>query len=193
MSTSLYATNILLIGDSLSTGYGLPPKMSWVELLTIKLAAEYPNYQLINASTAGNTTREGSDQLPSLLQKNKPALVIIELGGNDGLRGLPIASSKYYLNKMMLLAQAENCEILLIGVRLPPNYGAKYLQLFEDMYVTLAQQYQAYFIPRMLTGVAESDMLQADGIHPTQEAQPIIMQTVWRTLVPILSAETKSK
>lgn len=178
---------LLVLGDSLSAAYGIPADQGWVRLLQRRLSdAGYP-HRVINASISGDTTRGGLSRLPAALQKHEPQVVILELGGNDGLRGFGPALTQEHLRKMIDLARAAGARVLLLGVRLPANYGSAYADKFHQVYLDLAQQEQVALVPFFLEGVAETRaMMQADGIHPTAEAQPRILENVWPALVPLL-------
>jgi len=171
---------ILVIGDSLSSGHGIDPDKSWVSLLRHRLKQKSFTYQLVNASISGDTTYNGLRRLPPLLMEYQPAYVIIELGGNDGLRGLSVAAMKQNLSEMINLSLQYQARVLLTGIMIPPNYGKKYTQAFYDVYLTLSRQYQIPLIPFLLDQVGgNSDLMQKDGIHPTQEAQTIILENAW--------------
>lgn len=171
---------ILVIGDSLSSGHGIDPDKSWVSLLRHRLKQKSFPYQLVNASISGDTTYNGLRRLPPLLSEYQPAYVIIELGGNDGLRGLSLATMKKNLSEMIDLSQQHQARVLLTGIRIPPNYGKKYTQAFYDIYLTLSRQYRIPLIPFLLDQIGgKSNLMQNDGIHPTQEAQVIILENAW--------------
>jgi acyl-CoA thioesterase-1 len=179
---------ILVIGDSLSAAYGLQQDKSWVSLVGQRLMEKSFHYQLINASISGDTTGNGLYRIQSLLQRYQPEIVIIELGGNDGLRGLSINSIKQNLSGMISLTQQANADVILAGIKIPPNYGKRYTQAFYDIYIELAKEYQIPLIPFLLDSVGvHTELMQADGLHPTEEAQPIIMENVWPYLVTKLN------
>ena len=180
--------NILILGDSLSAGYGIKQEQSWVYLLQQKLAQNYPHYQIHNESISGDTTANGLNRLPGGLQQYQPKLVIIELGANDGLRGLPLNYIKKNLQKIIQLCLQEQAKILLVGMRIPPNYGKKYTQAFAALYPQLSEQYQLAQIPFMLEGVAGNPkLIQSDGLHPNAEAQALILENIWKGLSPLLN------
>jgi acyl-CoA thioesterase-1 len=177
---------ILVMGDSLSAAYNIDPAQGWVVLLEAKLKAEGYDYTVVNASVSGETTSGGLTRLPAALA-NKPGIVILELGANDGLRGLPIQVMHDDLAKMIGLSQAAGAKLLLVGMLLPPNYGAPYTKAFAATYTDLARQYKLPWVPFLLAGVAEHrDLLQADGMHPLAIAEPKVLGNVWPYLKPLL-------
>ncbi|WP_419419795.1 arylesterase [Legionella sp. D16C41] len=185
--TPLYAKTILVLGDSLSAGYGLEDNKSWVNLLNDRLKKESLPYQVVNYSTSGDTTSNGLSKLPKALSKYKPDIVIIELGANDGLRGLSIADLKNNLKQLIIESQQQSAHVLLLATLLPPNYGTAYLNQFKQVYADLAKQYQVRLIPMFLEGVAGNPAwMQADGLHPNQNAQIKILNNVWPTLQQML-------
>jgi acyl-CoA thioesterase-1 len=187
------APQILIVGDSLSAGYGMKTEESWVALLRQRLKEKSFSYQIINASISGNTTGNGLLQLKSLLKKYQPEIVLIELGGNDGLRGLSLTSIKDNLRKMIELAQSNNARVILAGIRLPPNYGLKYTQAFYEIFLQLAKHSQVDLIPFFLEGVGDNrNLMQADGIHPTAQAQPIILDVTWPYIEALLNKKETS-
>lgn len=177
---------ILVLGDSLSAGYGIELKQGWVSLMADKLEENYP-YQVINASVSGETSGGGLARLPALLAEHQPVIVILELGGNDGLRGHPINVMRQNLEKIIAASQAANTQVLLLGMHIPPNYGARYTRTFHQAYIDLAKKYQLSFVPFFLDQVANNAaLMQSDGIHPTAEAQGTMLDHVWPTLEPLL-------
>ncbi|MFP3873419.1 MAG: arylesterase [Thiohalophilus sp.] len=181
--------NILVLGDSLSGAYGIDREQGWVALLQRKLASQGYDYTVINASVSGDTTRTGLSRIDSALQNHQPEIVIIALGGNDGLRGLPLSEIKTSLANIIEQSQEQHARVLLAGVRLPPNYGAAYNTRFAALYEELAKEYDIPLVPRILDQVADdAALMQNDGIHPTAEAQPRIMHNVWEKLVPLLES-----
>ncbi|MGI9291715.1 MAG: arylesterase [Gammaproteobacteria bacterium] len=179
--------SILILGDSLSAGFGLDIEESWVSLLQTRLDKEGYGYKVVNASISGDTTGNGLRRLPRALQIHQPEIVIIELGGNDGLRGISIDIMRNNLEEMINLVQEGQAEIVLAGMLIPPNYGADYTQSFADVYPELAKKYGLALIPFFMEGVAlEANMMQPDGIHPNKKAQPVLMETVWVSLKPEL-------
>lgn len=178
---------ILVVGDSLSAGYGLSSGEGWVDLLTKKLAREKIAAQVINASISGDTTAGGLARLPALLVKHKPTLVVIELGGNDGLRGSPVAAAKANLMKMAELAKASGAKVLVVGMRMPPNFGPSYTTQFEAMYAEVAKAVGGGLVPFFLDRIGtDLSKFQADKIHPTAAAQPELLDTVWPALAKLL-------
>ncbi|MBS0312668.1 MAG: arylesterase [Burkholderiales bacterium] len=181
------ASRILVVGDSLSAGYGLTQGEGWVDLLTQKLGRERPGTTVINASISGDTTAGGLARLPALLEKHRPDIVIIELGGNDGLRGAPVATTRANLRRMIELAKAAPARVLLLGMRMPPNFGPTYTAQFEAMYAELARAQGAALVPFFLERIAtDLGKFQPDRIHPTAAAQPELVATVWPALMKLL-------
>lgn len=177
---------ILVLGDSLSAGYGIELKHSWVSLLAERIAGHYP-YQVINASVSGETSGGGLARLPALLKEHEPALVILELGGNDGLRGHPLNVMQQQLESIIKQSQSTGARVLLLGMQIPPNYGQRYAERFHQVYTQLAKQYDLAYVPFFLEGVATNrDLMQRDGIHPTAEAQTTMLDNVWVGLEPLL-------
>ncbi len=180
---------LLMVGDSLGAAYGLDPAQGWVALLDKRLAASGHPHRVVNASISGDTTAGGLRRLPALLDTHRPAVVLIELGGNDGLRGLPLATIRTNLAEMVRLARTVAPTVVLVGVRMPPNYGPRYADGFAAVYREVAAEGGATLVPALLAGVGERyDLMQPDGIHPTAEAQPLIVDNVWSALVPLLGA-----
>lgn len=180
-------TTILILGDSVSAGYGLETQQGWVALLQARLRSQGYGYRVINASVSGETTTGGLSRLPRALEIHQPKIVIIELGGNDGLRGLPLGTSRNNLERMIQLSRASGAQVLLLGMKIPPNYGPRYAEGFEQLFRDLASRYQLAFEPFFLEKIAlEPDMMQADGLHPTAKAQPIMLDSVWPVLEPLL-------
>ena len=180
---------ILIVGDSLSAGYGLAIHENWPSLLQDRLEeAGYP-HRVVNASISGDTTSGGLARLPRALERNSPEVVIIGLGGNDGLRAIPIPEIRRNLARMIQISRAEGAEVLLAGVHIPPNYGPAYTEAFHGVYHELAQEYGAGLVPFILEGVAlNAALMQEDGLHPTAEAQPLIVDNVWPELVSMLES-----
>ncbi|MFT5211573.1 MAG: acyl-CoA thioesterase-1 [Flavobacterium sp.] len=178
---------IVVFGDSVSAGYGIQPENGWVNLLNQRLTEEFPQYNAVNASVSGETTGGGLVRLPKTLGIHKPNILILELGGNDGLRGYPISKIEGNLNAMIRLAQSANAKVLLIGMVLPPNYGHRYTTAYEALYQRLGALDGIEFLPVLLEGVNTSEnLLQRDGIHPTKEAQPLLLDNIWPLLVKFL-------
>ena len=179
--------SILVLGDSLSGAYGINTDEGWVTLLQQQISSAGYDYKVINASVSGDTTRTGLSRIESALQNHKPSIVIIALGGNDGLRGLAFSEIESSLATIIERCQDNKAQVLLSGVRLPPNYGPTYNQQFAALYRRLSDRYDIPLVPRILDQVAEKrELLQQDGIHPTAEAQPQIMKNVWVGLEPML-------
>ena len=178
---------LLILGDSLSAGYGMDREDSWVNLLEIRLQEQAHHYRILNSSISGDTTQGGLARLPRLLDRYQPAIVIIELGGNDGLRGLNPGVSRANLVSMIKQSQAVGATVLLAGIKLPPNYGAEYLHQFESMYADLASKFDTLLVPFFMDGIVfQPGMLQQDGIHPNEKGQPVLLDNVWRVLEPAL-------
>jgi acyl-CoA thioesterase-1 len=183
---------IVVLGDSLSAGYGIAVQESWVSLLSQRLTSEGYGYKVINASVSGETTQGGLARLPRALELHKPAIVIIELGGNDGLRGLPLATSRENLRRSIELARGAQARVLLVGMLIPPNYGQRYAQEFRDMFTTLATGQSIALVPFLLDKVAlNPEFMQDDGIHPNAKGQPRMLENVWPKLKPLLVAPRK--
>lgn len=179
--------HILIVGDSLSAGYGLSSGEGWVDLLTKKLTAEKFSATVTNASISGDTTAGGLSRLPALLAKHKPTVVVIELGGNDGLRGSPVAAARANLLKMAELSKAAGAKVLMVGMRMPPNFGPSYTAQFEAMYGEVAKAVNGGLVPFFLEKIAtDLSKFQADRIHPTAAAQPALLDTVWPALAKLL-------
>ncbi len=183
---------ILVLGDSLSAEYGLPRDTGWVSLLAERLSKEAREYSLVNASISGETTSGGRTRLPQLLQRHRPAIVIIQLGANDGLRGLSLATMRDNLAAMIRASRASGARVLLIGMRIPPNYGRDYAERFAAVYTQLAAEEKVPLVPFLLDGFAEDlSYFQADRIHPAERAQPRMLATVWPQLAPLLRSAGK--
>jgi acyl-CoA thioesterase-1 len=184
------AGTILVFGDSLSAAYGIGQKEGWPALLAERLREERRDYSVVNASISGETTAGGATRIGEAIARAKPDIVIIALGGNDGLRGLPVAQMKANLEKMIAAAKAVRAKVLLVGMRMPPNYGPRYTREFEATFADLAKQEKVALVPFLLEGVGERrDLFLPDNIHPTAAAQPILLDTVWRGLAPLLGAK----
>ncbi len=180
------APRLLVLGDSLSAAYGIEVNQGWVSLLEQRLAAKYP-HQVVNASVSGETTGGGLSRLPALLKQHQPELVIVELGGNDGLRGYPLNVMKQQLAEIIETSHDADAQVLLVGMQIPSNYGLRYTNQFRDTYTELAQQYDLPLVKFLLAEVAlNAKLMQKDGIHPTAEAQEKILDNVWPVLQPML-------
>jgi acyl-CoA thioesterase-1 len=179
---------LLVLGDSLSAGYGMDREQSWVHLLDLRLKEQGHNYRILNSSISGDTTQGGLSRLPRLLDSYQPSFVIIELGGNDGLRGINPDVTRRNMTRMVQLSQDAGAKVLLAGIKLPPNYGEVYLQRFESLYADIAAEYDTLLVPFFMEGVVfEEGMLQADGVHPSVKGQPVLLENVWSVLAPELS------
>ena len=191
--SAAYATHaevkILILGDSLSAAHNIPIDSGWTQLFSHNIRAVFPQTSVINASISGETTFGGRQRLPALLQQHKPSHLIIELGGNDGLRGLGFDQSTENLRQMVLLAQSNEVTVLLIGVRMPPNFGATYNARFQEIFDKVTAQFNIHYLPRFLETVAASDpaLMQQDGIHPSELAQPILAQKVTSIMTEIIN------
>jgi acyl-CoA thioesterase I len=178
---------ILVVGDSLSAGYGVPIDATWVALLQRRLTAQGYGYRVVNASVSGETTGGARARLPRALELHKPAVVILELGGNDGLRGLPVRQVRDNFQSMIAQSRAAGASVVLVGMRMPPNYGPDYTDQFHALYRELAQEHAAPLVDFFLDGVALDDnLMQADGIHPTSAAQPKLLDNLWPALQQVL-------
>ena len=183
---------VVVLGDSLSAGYGISVKEGWVSLLEKRIASEGYGYQVVNASVTGETTQGGLARLPRVLETQKPAIVIIELGGNDGLRGLPLATTRENLRRSIELAQGSKARVVLVGMMIPPNYGPRYTQEFRDIYTGLASRHSIPLVPFLLDKVAlNPEFMQPDGIHANAKGQPRMLENVWPVLKPLLVAPRK--
>ncbi len=179
---------ILVMGDSLSAAWGIEPREGWVHLLQQRLQAQGYPHRVVNASISGETSSGGLARIGPELEKHGPAIVIIALGANDGLRGLPLGVMKRNLGGMIARAQAQGARVLLIGMRLPPNYGPAYDNRFRQVFTELAREHDTALLPFLLEGVAERrELFLEDGLHPNAKAQPLILERVWRVLEDLLS------
>jgi acyl-CoA thioesterase-1 len=191
-STAAQSTRqvVLVLGDSLSAEYGLTRGTGWVALLARKLEREKINATVVNASVSGDTTSGGRTRLPALLEQHRPSHVILELGGNDALRGLPLAMTRDNLVAMARQAKSSGAKVVIAGMQVPPNYGRPYSREFAALFASVAKAEGAALVPFFLAGVAEAlpaqDMFQADRIHPSEKAQPLLMANVWPALLPML-------
>jgi len=176
---------ILVLGDSLSAAYGIPREAGWVNLLQQELQRSHPQYQVINASISGETATGGRQRIATALRQHNPSIVILELGTNDGLRGAPIADIETNLTALIQQSRKAHTKVLLLGMQLPPNYGADYTARFKALYPKLAQRYHVALVPFFLEGVAP-EQFQTDNLHPIAQAQPHIMHNILQELVPLL-------
>lgn len=178
---------ILVLGDSLSAAYAIRPEQGWVALLAQRLRGQGYGYEVVNASVSGETSSGGLQRLPRALQIHHPGLVILELGANDGLRGLPLAATRQNLVKMVQLSQAAGARVLLVGIRIPPNYGPRYANEFAALYPEIAKQFQLPLVPFLLDKVAlDPNLMQEDGLHPNARGEPQVLETLWQGLEPLL-------
>ncbi len=181
---------ILVLGDSISAGFGLPPGAGWTHLLQKRLAERRYPHRVVNASISGDTTAGGRSRLPALLARHKPAIVVVELGGNDGLRGGSLASSRENLVAMVAATKAAGARAMIVGMKLPPNYGAAYARQFDAMFAEVAKAERVPLVPFFFAGFGEDrDLFQADGIHPTEAAQPKLLDNLWPTLERLLKRQ----
>ncbi|MBB5415519.1 acyl-CoA thioesterase-1 [Paraburkholderia sp. JPY158] len=178
---------IVVLGDSISAEYGLPRDTGWVALMRQRLAEERIDYSVANASISGDTTSGGRARLPALMERLKPSIVIVELGANDALRGVPLSTTEANLRTIIEQAQQGHAKVVLVGMYVPPNYGPDYTQKFHGLYGQLSKEFHVPLVPFLLAGIADKpDMFQADQIHPTQQAQPLLLNNVWPTVKPLL-------
>ena len=185
---------ILVVGDSISAGYGLPANVGWTTLLQQRLAAEHYPHRVVNASISGDTTAGGRARLAGLLESNHPAITLIELGGNDGLRGGNLDMMAANLDAMVVAAQKAGSKVLVIGMRMPPNYGAEYVHRFEATFSEVAKKHKAAIVPFFFEGFGDDNaMFQPDRIHPVAAAQSKLLDNVWSALKPMLGARETGK
>jgi acyl-CoA thioesterase-1 len=178
---------ILVFGDSISAAYGIRVEEGWVSLLQKKLTTQGYGYRVVNASVSGETTGGGLARLPRALERHRPAILILELGGNDALRGLSLNEVRTNLDGMIRKSQAAGARVVLAGMRMPPNYGPRYSQEFQAMYSELSREHRLPLIPFVMEGVAlDASLMQADGIHPNAKAQPLLLSKIWPRLEPLL-------
>ncbi len=181
------ARTVLVMGDSLSAAYGLAPAQGWVALTADRIAKTRPGWRVVNASISGETTAGGASRIAAELKRHQPAIVVIALGANDGLRGLPLAQTRANLEKMIKAAQARKAKVLLVGMRMPPNYGPEYTRGFEQNFSALSRQYGTALLPFLLEPIAlDRNAYQADNLHPVASAQPKLRDHVWKALEPLL-------
>jgi acyl-CoA thioesterase-1 len=178
---------ILIYGDSLSAAYGLSQDAGWPTLLQARLTQKGIDYTVMNASISGETTSGGAARIAETLKAQRPKVVVVALGANDGLRGLPPAQMRANLAKIVRTSQDAKCRVLLVGMRMPPNYGETYTRQFAQVYIDLAREYKTALAPFLLEGVAEQrELFQSDNMHPTAQAQPILLENIWKALAPLL-------
>lgn len=179
---------ILVWGDSLSAAHGLEVSQGWVALLETRLKAQGYDYTVVNGSVSGETTSGGLARLPEALEEHKPAIVLLELGANDGLQGMPVQLTRDNLGRMIVLSRKAGARVLLLGILLPLNYGPEYTRSFRDVYTSVATHYSVPLLPFLLDGVAQHrELMQADGLHPTAAGEPKVLDNVWSKLVPLLA------
>ncbi|ERS86643.1 esterase [Marinobacter sp. EVN1] len=184
---------VLVVGDSLSAAHGVPSETAWVELLRDRIDSQELNWTVVNASIGGETTDGGLRRLPGLLETHDPTIVIIELGGNDGLRGFPPNVIESNLANMIEQVRGIGATPLLVGMQIPPNYGQRYTTMFADIFPTLSDRYNTPLVPFFLDGIYDQDgLMQGDGIHPTEEAQPRLLDNIWPKLEPLLNKQASS-
>lgn len=178
---------LMVMGDSLSAAYGVPSDTAWVQLLRERLRKNgLSNWTVVNASISGETTDGGARRLPGLLDKHNPSVVIIELGGNDGLRGFPPKVTRSNLASMIEDVQRSGARAILVGMQIPPNYGQRYTRMFADIFPALSDSYNTLLVPFFLDGIYDQEnLMQDDGIHPTAEAQPMLLDNIWPVLKPL--------
>ncbi|MCG8521689.1 MAG: arylesterase [Pseudomonadales bacterium] len=184
---------VLVVGDSLSAAYGVPSETAWVELLRDRIESQDLDWTVVNASISGETTDGGLRRLPGLLEAHDPTIVVIELGGNDGLRGFPPNVIESNLANMIEQVRDTGATTLLVGMQIPPNYGQRYTTMFADIFPTLSDRYNTVLVPFFLDGIYDQDgLMQGDGIHPTEEAQPRLLDNIWPKLEPLLNNQASS-
>ncbi|MCI0673510.1 MAG: arylesterase [Myxococcaceae bacterium] len=181
------ARTVLVMGDSLSAGYGLAPGQGWVALMAERIAQQKPGWRVVNASISGETTAGGAARIDAELARSRPAVVVIALGANDGLRGLPLEQMRANLDRMVRAARAANAQVLLVGMRMPPNLGKAYTDGFTNTFTTVATQHEVALLPFLLEPIAlDRSAYQDDNLHPVASAQPKLRDHVWPALVPLL-------
>ena len=179
--------SVLVLGDSLSAAHNIPVESGWVHLLDLRLAKMVPKWTVVNASISGETSLSGRNRLPALLDKVQPQVLVIELGANDGLRGLPLAALRENLTAMIELAQQRKVRVLLLGIELPVNYGPQYRDGLRAVYADLAHEHHVALVPFLLDGIAlDPSLMQEDGMHPLAAGEPRVLENVWKGLQPLL-------
>ena len=187
LSSGAWGKTIVVYGDSLSAAYGIAEKRGWVALLAERLKRERLDYSVVNASISDETTSGGLNRIAKVLAQHKPVLLILQLGGNDGLRGLPVAQMKNNLSGIIRQAQKAGARVLLVGIRMPPNYGPDYTREFESAFAEMAKWHRTALVPFLFEGMGDDfAKFQSDRIHPTEAAQPIMLENVWKALKPLL-------
>ena len=187
VSQASLAATVLVLGDSLSAGYGLPTGSGWVSLLKSRLAENGSDTSVVNASISGETTAGGRRRIQALLERHQPQVVIVELGANDGLRGIRIPLIRENLSAIVEACRKYGAKTLIVGIRIPPNYGRDYTEKFHSVFAEISAHYKTSLVPFMLSGFAtDRSLFQEDGIHPNSEAQPLILETIYRQLEPLL-------
>jgi len=188
LANAAAAPKILVFGDSLSASYGIAANRGWVTLLEERLKRERLDYSVVNASISGETTAGGVARLGKMLEAHRPAVVLLELGANDGLRGLPVAAMKKNLAAMVAMGQKAGAKVLLVGMRLPPNYGPEYTSAFDGAFAELAKAHKAALVPFLFEGFGDRrELFLEDRIHPNEQAQPLLLENVWKALRPMLA------
>lgn len=187
LAGTVQAGTVLVLGDSLSAGYGLAPGQGWVALLEQRLQQHEPPYRVVNASISGDTSAGGLARIDQQLEAQRPAVLILALGANDGLRGLPLEALAQNLNTIVMRAKAAGLKVLLVGMQMPPNYGRRYTERFAQVYREVAQAQQVALLPFLLEGVAlDPGLMQRDNLHPNAKAQARLLENVWAALEPLL-------
>lgn len=187
LSQSAWCGTLLVFGDSLSAGYGVEAGQSWVDLLAQRMEEKNLPYQVVNASISGDTSAGGLSRIKTELKRHQPDILILELGANDGLRGLPLKSMKSNLSSIVQQAKASGARVLLVGMQMPPNYGPRYTERFSAIYGELAKEQQLPLVPFLLEKVAlDPRLMQADNLHPNAKGQPLLLDTIWPGLAPML-------
>ena len=181
------APNIVIYGDSLSAAYGLPQGAGWPTLLQERLKQKKFNYNVVNASISGETSAGGAARIAITVRETRPAVLVLALGANDGLRGLPVAQLRDNLAAIIKAARAVKCQVIVVGMRMPPNYGQRYTEQFQSSFTDLAKAQRLALVPFLLEGVAQRpELFQQDQLHPTEAAQPLILENIWKALQPLL-------
>jgi acyl-CoA thioesterase-1 len=191
LSGTVAARTILVFGDSLSAAYGIPESAGWVALLGERLKQRKSDYTVTNASISGETSAGGAARIGKALASAKPSIVIVQLGANDGLRGLPVTEMKRNLTAIVQASKREGARVVLVGMQLPPNYGVPYVNQFRKAFADVAFEERAVFVPFLLEGLDQREQFQADNLHPTAAAQPILLENVWKKLAAMVTAGPK--